>query len=228
MEGDIGKVNILYRMAEKKAHLPKNKPAYINNRTCLKNAFKNLGDTNNTFIIFGDKLKESKALAIANCDHFFETKSHGNSKTMLEVLDYAMEHYQEDDIVYFLEDDYLHREGYAQIIREGLERADYVSLYDHPDKYSYDPTALIFHTKSTHWRFCHSTTMTFATKMKTLVFDYKIFKQGLDAAEIPPDFQIWDFLTKNLQRTLVTPIPGYSTHGEAEFLSPLIDWEKIK
>jgi hypothetical protein len=28
-------------------------------------------------------------------------------------------------------------------------------------------------------------------------------------------------------KLLVTPIPGYATHGETAWLSPLINWEKI-
>jgi len=26
---------------------------------------------------------------------------------------------------------------------------------------------------------------------------------------------------------LITPLPGYSTHGETDWLSPLIDWNEI-
>jgi hypothetical protein len=29
------------------------------------------------------------------------------------------------------------------------------------------------------------------------------------------------------QHGLVTPVPGYSTHGETAWLSPLTDWSKI-
>jgi len=28
-------------------------------------------------------------------------------------------------------------------------------------------------------------------------------------------------------RGLVTPIPGYATHGETAWLSPLVDWNTI-
>jgi hypothetical protein len=28
-------------------------------------------------------------------------------------------------------------------------------------------------------------------------------------------------------RSLITPLPGYSTHGETAWLTPLIDWSKI-
>ena len=41
-------------------------------------------------------------------------------------------------IVYFLEDDYLHRAGWADILLEAftLDQADYVTLFDHQDKYT--------------------------------------------------------------------------------------------
>ena len=29
------------------------------------------------------------------------------------------------------------------------------------------------------------------------------------------------------QTVLITPIPGYATHGETAWLSPLTDWSKI-
>ena len=28
-------------------------------------------------------------------------------------------------------------------------------------------------------------------------------------------------------RTLITPLPGYSTHGETQWLSPFTDWSKV-
>jgi hypothetical protein len=31
----------------------------------------------------------------------------------------------------------------------------------------------------------------------------------------------------NSSHFLITPIPGYSTHGETAWLAPLIDWSKI-
>jgi hypothetical protein len=32
---------------------------------------------------------------------------------------------------------------------------------------------------------------------------------------------------RELGEILITPIPGFSTHGETQWLSPLINWENI-
>ena len=50
------------------------------------------------------------------------------------ALDLALEK-PSDTIAYFLEDDYLHVQSALAALREGITIADYVSLYDHPDKY---------------------------------------------------------------------------------------------
>ena len=41
----------------------------------------------------------------------------------------------------------------------------------------------------------------------------------------PWDHQLWLQLQMHYNRSLVTPLPSYSTHGEVEFMAPLIDWE---
>jgi GT2 family glycosyltransferase len=112
-------------------------------------------------------------------------------------------------------------------IVEGLEIADYVSLYDHPDKYLIagpnplvkdggEATKVIL-TPSTHWKYTNSTTMTFAARVKTLKQDYEIIKQHCEP-DIPLDFQMFIALLKR-GRQLITPIPGQSTHCD-HFPSP--------
>jgi hypothetical protein len=67
--------------------------------------------------------------------------------------------------------------------------------------------------------------MTFAAKIKTLRKDEKILRK-YTSGEHPYDFQMFLEL-RNIGRTLITPIPGYSTHGETTWLSPLTNWSKI-
>jgi hypothetical protein len=124
------------------------------------------------------------------------------------------------DIVYLCEDDYWHRTGSQKIIEEGLDVAEYVTLYDHPDKYiSNGPNpfvidegekALIRKTGSCHWKFTNSTTLTFASRVGTLVYD-QMYHEKWCAKGKSLDFNLFvDLLSRG--RTLASSLPGYSTH----------------
>lgn len=220
MERDI---KIIYRVAEKLNKNNKAKPNWINNKNCLRSLALNMYES--SLYVFGDRLEETKPEAKLLAAKFIETTRHGNAQTFLEVLDYAVDNLQDDDIVYFVEDDYVHKDGFETIIKEGLSKFDYISLYDHPDKYEYEPQTQLFVTKSTHWRLTGSTTMTFACLVRTLKFDYQIFKQYSEGFDMPQDYHMWQRLV-SMGRKLATPIPGYATHGEIKYLAPVIDWEK--
>ena len=150
----------------------------------------------------------------------------GNSRSFVYAMDLAVQ-YQDEEIVYFVEDDYLHLSDAEKTIIEGMERADYVSLYDHPDKYMSpgpnpfvqdggEATKVIL-TRSTHWKYTNSTTMTFAARVKTLKQDFDILKQHCEP-DIPLDFRMFTILLQR-GRKLITPIPGRSTHCD-HFPSP--------
>ena len=146
----------------------------------------------------------------------------------------------DDELVYFVEDDYWHLPKSRQILLEGLSRAKYVSLYDHLDTYipasmggnkfvtdegySSFPT-LIIRTDSSHWRTVSSTTMTFASSVKVLREDKEIWDNHTTGT-YPQDFLAFMDLSKK-QRSLITPIPSLSTHCEPAWAAPGIDWEKI-
>ena len=114
--------------------------------------------------------------------------------------------------------------------------ASFVALYDHPDKYL-DPSqggnpycegggedTRVYLTDSCHWKITNSTTMTFAEKVYTLKRVEPILRKHTEGTH-PNDFQMFLDLRAN-NELLITPIPGYSTHGETAWLSPLYDWEK--
>lgn len=133
-------------------------------------------------------------------------------------------------LIYLVEDDYLHREGWPDVLLEGfsIPEADYVTLYDHRDKY-FEPmyrklSSKIFATKSCHWRTAPSTTHTFATRVETLLKDLNIHRKFSMNRKISADHQKFLALQKK-GRTLLSSIPGYSTHAEPKFASPCIDWK---
>jgi hypothetical protein len=144
----------------------------------------------------------------------------------------------DDEIVYFVEDDYFHLPNSRKAIEEGLQHAHYVTLYDAPDKYvpakfggnpfieddGADDTRVIL-TPTTHWRITNSTTMTFATRVGTLRADNAIWTQFTDGTH-PHDFQAFLAL-RDFGRVLISPIPSLSTHCEPAWLAPRVDWSKL-
>lgn len=160
----------------------------------------------------------------------------GNSGSFLYVLS-IVSTLDDNELVYFVEDDYLHLPKARQVLLEGLRVADYVTLYDHPDKYM-DPAnggnpfienggeiTRVVLTHSTHWKLTNSTTMTFAAKASTIKEDMELWK-ACCASNIPADFRTFTEL-RNKGRALISPIPGYSTHCEIPWLAPLHNWYVI-
>ena len=116
------------------------------------------------------------------------------------------------------------------MIEEGLSIADYASLYDHPDKYinhdaggnpgvsnGGEPTRVML-TATSHWKNTNSTTMTFASRIKTLKTDRDVMIKYLVNQNVPLDYRMWLELLQT--KTLVTPLPGRATHTDMNSLSP--------
>lgn len=207
----------------------KSKPGFINNVNCLKNAVKIFGQENINIIC--DNISDGTKKWIEQ-DFKFNEVHHiklGNAGSFNYVLDRALE-YDDSYIVYFLENDYIHRNGSFEMIYQGLDTgADYVTLYDHPDKYMcklsdtlMDSKLLL--TQFSHWRTTPSTTMTFAAKVKTLREDEETLRKHTKT-NYPFDNDMFLEL-KSRGRVLVSPIPSFSTHGENMWLAPVIDWRK--
>jgi hypothetical protein len=229
-------MKIIYRISD--AGYNKVKPDYINNEACLANATKVFKDAD--WLVIADNVSEPTENMIRRyvAEDLIKWVSVGHGAgTFNLALDEAL---QEPDwqVVYFLENDYLHKPHSDKVILEGLELgASFVSLYDHPDKYL-PPSqggnpyceggaedTRVYLTESTHWKITNSTTMTFASKVSTLVRTKNVLR-NYTRGSYPEDFKM--FLDLREQRELlVTPIPGYSTHGETAWLSPLTDWSKI-
>ena len=128
--------------------------------------------------------------------------------------------------------------GASNSLEEGIELgALFVALYDHPDKYL-PPSqggnpyceggaedTRVYLTKSTHWKITNSTTMTFASKVSTLKRTEPILRKYTQGS-YPEDFKMFLELREQGE-LLITPLPGFATHGETKWLSPLTDWSQI-
>jgi hypothetical protein len=186
-------------------------------------------DTTNYTIIYDEHygkiedtfLAQEKNTHIINCG--------GEAKSFIKTLRYIQsQNHSADDIIYFLEDDYVHRPGWDKILLEGFDLgADYVTLYDHGDKYMEfysEFRTKILHSKSSHWMATPSTTNTFAVKFSTLIKDFSVHHKYSMNTEPTLDHQKFLELAQN-GKVLISSIPGYSTHAQQDLLSPCIDWK---
>jgi hypothetical protein len=132
----------------------------------------------------------------------------------------------DDDIIYFLENDYLHTYDWIEKVLDVFSNKNiqYVSLYDHKDKYILhmysELNSKIILSSTHHWRTTPSTCGSFLLSVKLFNNDFDMLESGL------PDFHLFKFLGDN-GRFLISPIPGLSTHCMDGYLSPNIDWNSI-
>jgi hypothetical protein len=234
-------MKIIYRISE--GGYPKEKPDYITKINCLKNALKHFKQEDFLLIMdnVSDNLKSEIERVYGGKAHLVQV-GHG-AGTFNIALDHAIGKtgilsVSDDEIIYFLEDDYLHKEGSQRIIEDGFELGmDYVTLYDHPDKYlnpieggnpyceGRDEFTRVYLGNNSHFKLTNSSTMTFAAKVKTLKEDEGVMRSWTNGTH-PHDFQMFQEINKKGRR-LVSPLPGYSTHGETRWLTPLTNWENI-
>ncbi len=233
---ESSKIHLIYRISD--SGYPKTKLKCINNENCLKNAVKCFPLDKVHWIVICDNCSESTLnmveLYVPKENIKLVSVGHG-AGTFNIALDIALK-FNDDDIVYFLENDYLHKENALEVLIDGFKlkngENDYITLYDNPDKY--DPRhplyyymkkrTHVFLGEKSHWKSAFSTTMTFASKVCILKRDELIFREWTSFRH-PFDFKIFTSLGKK-GRCILSPIPSVSTHGEIKFLAPLIDWEK--
>ena len=162
----------------------------------------------------------------------------GNAKSFMHSVDFALERFDNNENLYFAEDDYVYRSSAPRIIEEGLTIANYSSGYDHPDKYinhsQGGPNPFIekggeltrvLMTNSCHWKLTNSCCMTFASTVNIMKQDYEVFKNSCTGKD-PGDFGIFCELIQRRNRTLVSCLPAVSTHGEMQWLSKFVNWDK--
>ena len=229
-------MKVIYRISD--AGYNKIKPDYINNEKCLANAIKVFKDAE--WSVIADNISEETNSMIQKYiprSYIYYVNEGNGARTFNIALDEAIMGDDNDEIIYFLENDYLHKPDSQKVLEEGFKLgASFVSLYDHPDKYlppnkGGNPyceggaeDTRVYLTDSCHWKITNSTTMTFASKVSTLRANEDILRKHTNTIH-PNDFGMFLELREKNQ-LLITSIPGYSTHGETQWLSPLNNWKK--
>jgi len=220
-------------------------PSYFTNDNCLNNFLRHFSPE--SIQIIADNVRQETLDWLAGYGHEVINTKLGNSGSFKFALDQAITR-NDDDIVYFVENDYIHLPNAKQIMNDGFRLGvDYVTLYDHPDKYNphynvnYNQTVYcaegdsakrpssVLYSAISYWKTTPSTCMTFAARVRALKEDYDLLvKHFYDAQgnfhKIPNDMGMFEDL-RNKGRTLISPIPGAATHGD--LLSPHIEWRQF-
>jgi hypothetical protein len=147
---------------------------------------------------------------------------------LLELWSTLGAEWKDKDVIVLLEDDYAVKGPWVRAVLDGLRCGSYVTLYDHPDKYSplYTGTPSQIHSgRVCHWRTTPSTTNSFATRWGTLRQDL-VHHARFSSPEIPAvqDHARWLHLW-SLGRSLVSSLPGLWSHEEEGMQSPLFHSE---
>ena len=245
-------IKVIYRISDGGQTDPqgnkqqKGRPHYFNKRKLLVDCINEFGIEN--FLIVADNttdetfsfIKELFTLRGLNADSLiFNTNFKSGALSFLYAVELAISTYKNtEQIVYLVEDDYVHKSGCNKVIEDAfnINVVNYVTAYDHPDKYinpqnggnpyvqNNSEFTNVFLGKYSHYKRTNSTTMTFACKIKTLKEHFDIYHKYCHTG-YPHDFEMFIELYKNKNICLVSSIPAYSTHCETAVLAPLIDWE---
>jgi hypothetical protein len=226
-------MKIIYRISD--SGYNKTKPDYINNENCLKNFCRVFSDHIDDIYAIADNCSESTIEMIKkyiNPVNIEKVSIGHGAGTFNLALDMALKG-KDDEIVYFVENDYIHLSNSPKILEEGFKLgAPYVTLYLHPDKFippyqggnpevDNDGGYLtrIYRGETQLFGMFNSTTMTFAAKVKTLKEDEAILRKWTSGTH-PNDFQMFLEL-RDKGKVLLCPLNTFSTHGEIAWLAPL-------
>ena len=196
-------MKVIYRFSDR--GYPKQKLPIVNNENCFKNFCVNfLNRDLSDLTLIRDYCNPSthaqfdsiiKDINMGGCPKVIDTNN-GNAGSFKFALEYAINNFGEDEIVYFVEGDYIHDKNSRNMLLEGYRLLDvaveYVTLYAHPDKEMEEgiKPEYIFRSDSGYWRSCDSTTMTFSSRVKTLKEDKPIFDKWISGVH-PNDHQMF-------------------------------------
>lgn len=231
-------IKVYYRLSNLEAGISKKKIINATKKHCLENCILEFGLNNIT--ILGDRLNDETRNYVNSLKlRLIEVDNGTGSGTFRDALNLAISENEDDDLIYLLEDDFLHKPNSSNLLKEGLLSFNgYITLYDHPDKYinkdqggnpfieqNGEVTRLV-KTNSVHWKITNSTVMSFAARVKRLKDDIELLNK-YSSERITDSFRFFTELSQTKGIPVLSSIPGYSTHCESAWLSPLTNWNEI-
>jgi len=206
------------------------RPHWFNKEKCYNSIYNGLCTYDTIHILFDGDKKELPKYIIPETIEKLECFDGGSDAHSYNyVLNYVKNNFSEQDLIYIVEDDYLHLPTWSKALREGaeLDYTEYWTLYDHPDKYIREcKPCKLYLTYNYLWRTAESTTNTVAFKYQTLMKHWDTHKKFCDfEAGMTWDHAKFLELKEKYNAEVSYPIPGHSTHCDSRALAPIKDWE---
>lgn len=224
-------IHIIYRHTDhiNNCGRGKNRPIYFSYENCLNNILSTIEDVDFVkFHLLHDGVNNSKDPRIHYVKNVNANSEYGS---WVKAWEYAKTLELEDnDLIYFIENDYLHLKGWPHKIKELTETysgISYITLYDHP--HFYNPVdypnleTYLLSTPTHHWNTRPSTTATFIINKNVLLEDHDLWVADTGYG----DHHKFMKLKNEKGRIVIAPIPSLSTHCEIEWLAPTVNWEFI-
>ena len=224
------KIHIFYRHYDIEGTDNKVRPPWFNFEKCFVNLLNTIQEKNvDLHVIMDGSIDNNFIRKYKDKYTLHSIKTNSDYGSYLETYKYIKTlNIEDNDLIYFLENDYLHVEGWTEKIIDLFSTysdLNYVSLYDCEDKYSapmYDDLiSKIFVTNTCHWRTTPSTCGSYVIPKNIFIEDEDVNTGG------PGDHHKFLYLNKIRNRFVLTPMPGLSTHCMDFLMSPIIDWKKI-
>lgn len=224
------KIHIFYRHYNIEGSDYKNRPQWFNFEKCFINLLNTIEGKNvNLYLVMDGNVESNfiKKYKDKYILHSIDAKS--DQISFWKTWEIAKQtRISDKDLIYFLENDYLHVDGWVDKVVDlfsTYNNLNYVSLYDHNDKYFLsmyeDLVSKIFTSETHHWRTTPSTCGSF-------IISKNIFEEDfIDHTTIKGDHNKFLHLNQTKNRFVLTPIPGLSTHCMEGLMSPTINWSKI-
>ena len=224
------KIHIFYRHYNINKVKEIGRPKWFDYEKCFINLLSTIKDKNvDLHVIMDGKVSENWIKKYKKHFTTHEIKAGSDYNSAMQTYHLAYSLVKEDtDIIYFLENDYLHQLSWVEKVLDlfsTFSNLNYVSLYDHNDKYilpQYNNlVSKIFTTSKHHWRTTPSTCGTY-------LIQNKLFKEDFDIhIGLEGDHNKYLWLNEHRNRFVITPLPGLSTHCIEGLMSPTIDWKNV-
>jgi len=164
-----------------------------------------------------------------------EEVSHNQMSNMANINQSLLESKNSNDLVYFVEDDYLHKkEAISEMVftyerlASQLDKEIIICPADYPYLYTQAELTQNFLGKNYHWRKVGESLCTFLTSKKIIEKYWEKYLSMCKKEHAPFEKPLHEIYKKEL---CISPIPSLAVHftniNSIFGLSPNVDWEKI-